>query len=647
MMKKISLVLIILMFGISAFAQMSRKPSPSREPKGVMSKKPDTDKRSLLKINSREDFNSVARVYHQGTPYSLPHVMFVIDRRNKNKIYFVNSQKFRFHKDFLLANYLIPRNGNVFEEIYINQNRRFMVGTIAWQTPVEKFTFELWEGDLASDKLIKMAYDTINAAFFEEVAYKPNSIRQDEESENLGITRISADEIQKNQEYLALNTGKAIGRIHIIDKLDDTVEIGDNEILVLKELPLNLPPVRGIIIAKPSTPLSHVNILAKGWGIPNVYIKDADKLFEEYDTWWVELDADFTEYKLKRLVDYKPGEAPEIPLSEGQTDAPADLKITKIASLREMRKKDSLAYGGKAANLGELINAKIPNTIVPDGFGIPYHYYDKFMEKNGFDKIIYNYGYDNDFVHNPRIRRQKLEEFRATIQNGVMDEDLKAEIIKKWTIELGGKPVFVRSSSNAEDLPNFSGAGLYTTVKNVKEEEKIIEAVKTVWASMWNFDAYESRVRNYVNQSSVQMGVFVQVGVNMDSGGVMITKDPFDPENLNALYVSAVWGHNDPITGNKFVPEQLLFNPKSNAIQVLTLSQQESVLKFGENGDLIATDEKPKRRVLTDANVRALIQVAKRIKTIFGSKKEQDIEWGIMNGKIYLLQARPYIDNRF
>ena len=218
--------------------------------------------------------------------------MFVIDRRNKNKIYYVNSQKYRFHKDFLLANYLISRGGNVFEDIYINQNRRFMVGTIAWQTPVEKFTFELWEGDLASAELIKMAYDTINEMFYEEVAYKPNSIRQDEATENLGIARISSDEIQKNQEYLALNTGKAVGRLHIIDKLDDTVEIGDNEILVLKELPLNLPPVRGIIVAKPSTPLSHVNILAKGWGIPNVYIKDADKLFKEYDTWWVEFDAE-------------------------------------------------------------------------------------------------------------------------------------------------------------------------------------------------------------------------------------------------------------------------------------------------------------------------------------------------------------------
>ncbi len=291
MKSKISFILVILCFASLAFGQMARKPSPTSEPKGAMAKTPDTSKRALNEIKSRSDFDLVARVYHQDTPYALPHAMFVIDRKDKNKIYYVNSQKYRFHKDFLLANYLVARGEDVFTPIYINENRRFIVGTIAWQKTVEKFTFELWEGDLASADLIKLAYDTINKTFFDKVAFKPNSILQDAHSEKLGIERISADEIQKNQEYLALNTGEAVGRIHIIEKLDDTVEIGDNEILVLRELPASLPPVRGIIVAQPSTPLSHINILAKGWGIPNVYIKDADKLLKEYDTRWVRLTA--------------------------------------------------------------------------------------------------------------------------------------------------------------------------------------------------------------------------------------------------------------------------------------------------------------------------------------------------------------------
>ncbi len=637
----VGLLLTAFWLPLNNYGQMSRKPSPTREPTGAMGKTLDSAKRALNVINSRADFDSMARVYHQGTPYALPHAMFIIDRRNKNKIYYVNSQKFRFHKDFLLANYLVARGEDVYDPIYIRQDRRFIVGTVAWQTPIEKFTFELYEGDLANPDLINLAYHTINKTFFAPVAFKPNSTLQDENSENLGIDRISADEIQKNQSYLALNTGEAVGRIHIIEKLDDTVEIGDNEILVLKDLPPTLPQVRGIIVAEPSTPLSHVNILAKGWGIPNIYIKDADKLLKQYDNRWVRLTAELDD---RQIVPASREDLIENP-STAPTAAPGNLEVKKLASLSEMRKKDSIIYGSKSANLGEMMNAKIPNTIVPAGFTVPFYWYEKYMADNGFDKIIDDLMDDNDFVHNPRVRRAKLENFRVMLQNGKFDQKLKAEIIQKWNTELGERAVFVRSSSNAEDLPNFSGAGLYETVKNVKTDEKIIEAVKTVWASLWNFDAYESRVRNYVNQDTVYMSALIQVGVNMDSGGVMFTTDPFDSENKGAVYISAVWGHNDPITANKFVPEQVLYNPKSNAVQVLTLSQQDSVLKFGENGDLVESKETFDRRVLTDQNVRELVKVASTVKKMFGNKKDQDIEWGIMDGKIYLLQSRPYIDN--
>lgn len=642
MKSKISLFLIVLCFASTIFAQMSRKPTPARESAGAMPKKPDSAKRFLNQIDSQEAFDQIARTYHPNTPYALPHAMFVIDRRDKNKIYYVNSQKYRFHKDFLLANYLVARGGDVFETIYISQDRRFIVGTIAWQKTVERFTFELWEGDMASADLMRLAYDRINQTFFAPVAFKPNSSRQDDATAALGINRVTADEIQKNQEYLALNTGKAVGRIHIIEKLDDTVEIGDNEILILKELPPNLPPVRGIIIAKPSTPLSHVNILAKGWGIPNVYIKDADKLFKELDTFVVELDANLTDYKITRADLEK---IKEKFVSPDEAVAPSDLTVTKLAPLRQIRKKDSLVYGAKSANLGEMINARIPTLLVPDGFTVPFHWYDRFMRENKFNNRIDEFLDDLEFVHNPRVRRGKLEAFRAEIQNGEFDAQLKAEIVRRWKTQLRGQAVFVRSSSNAEDLPNFSGAGLYSSVANVKTEEDIIKAVKKVWASLWNFDAYEARVRNYVNQREVYMSALVQVGVNMQSGGVLITKDPFDPENENAVYVAAVWGHNEGITANKFVPEQVLFNPKSNAIQILTLSQQDSILKFGENGDLIeGSEEVQPRRVLTDRNVRELVRTAGQIKRIFGGKKEQDIEWGMLNGRLYILQARPYFE---
>ena len=644
-MKKI--IYLFCLFALTASlasAQMARKPTPTREPAGAMSKTPDTNKRSLTEIKSQADFDSIARTYHEGTPFALPHAMFIIDRKEKNKIYYVNSQKYRFHKDFLLANYLVARGDDVYKPIYIDLNRRFIVGTIAYQKPVEKFTWELYEGDLANAELLKLANETINKTFFDKVYYKPNSIRQEDVSAKLDIERVLQSDIAKNQDYLALNTGEAVGRIHIIEKLDDTVEIGDNEIVVLKELPISLPPVRGIIVAKPSTPLSHINILAKGWNVPNVYIKDADKLFKEYDTFVYKLDAKLTDYDLTRadIRDIK-----EKFKSPDQQVPPVNLLIKKLTPLREMRKKDSVAFGSKSANLGEMLNAKIPGVIVPDGFTVPFYWYDKFIKDNSFDKQIEEFTDDNDFVHNRRVRRERLEKFRKDIQNGKFDETLKREIIQRWKTQLGGRAVFVRSSSNSEDLPNFSGAGLYSSKANLVNEKQLVDAVKYVWASLWNFDAYEARVRNYVSQTDVYMSALVQLGVDMDRGGVMITKDPFDEQNKNAVYISAVCGHNSKIPDNKGIPEQILFNPKSNSVVVMTLSQQENALAFDENGDLKETRYKcanAQGRVLNDLQARNLAKAALGIRRAFGNQKTQDIEWGIMNGRIYIVQARPYLD---
>jgi rifampicin phosphotransferase len=645
MKNKLSAFLIIFLFTTFTFAQISgRKPTATREPKGAMDKKPDSPKNSLPKITSLVDFKKVGRVYNANTPYEMLHTMFVIDRQKGNQLYFVNSQKFRFHKDFLYATGLVAIGSDIYKSAYYDDNRRFIVGTIAWQPTVEKWTWEFWEGDLAKELHIKTAHDVINKYFFATVNYKPNSGNQEAACANLNIPKVTQDELNKNQTYLALNTGRAVGRIHIIDKLDDTVEIGDNEILILKELPETLPPVRGIIVTKPSTPLSHINILAKGWNIPNVYIKDADIIYKNFDTYWVSLDASLTKFDLKKAT------MPQVSATPSATPrpAPGNLEVKKVAGLRELRKKDSIAYGSKSTNLGELLNAKIPTFVVPDGFTIPFYWYDKFMKDNGLAEIVENQEYEHDFVHNPRYRKGKLEELRNKVMSGKFDDALKAEIIGKWKTQLGGKPVFARSSSNSEDLPNFSGAGLYKSVANVRDEEKLIEAVKATWASLWNAHAYEARVRNYVDQQTVYMSTLIQLGVDMDRGGVMFTKDPFDAENKNSVYISTVCGHNSIVTANGGMPEQILVNPKSNAVVVMTFSDLKNTLRFDEKGDLKGTSDTcanvKTKRILNDLEARKLAKIALNIRKVFGDKKEQDIEWGMIKDQVYVVQSRPYIE---
>ena len=640
--------ILVLVASSSIFGQMTRKPTATREPKGVMNKTPDSKEKYKLKIDTRKDFDLMARVYHKGTPYAMPHAMFVIDRKNKNKIYYINSQKYRFHKDFLRGNYLVLKGQDMFQDLYIKQNRRFIVGTIAYQIPVEKFTFEYWEGDLIPAKQIQLTNDVINKTFFTNVAFKPNSSRHDELSMDLVVNRVTSDEISKNQEYLAMNVAKGVGRVHIIDDIDDeTVEIGYNEILVLKEVPLNLPPVAGIIVAKQSTPLSHINLLAKGWGIPNAYIRDADKLFKEFDGRWIEFETTLTEpkYKLagKEELDWYAQRQKE--LDRVIKSPPSNLVVKRLGTLWQIRKSNSDVYGAKAANLGEITSARIPRVTVPRGFGIPFFYYDEFMKKNGFKKKIEDFQYDNDFVHNPKIRKQKLKEFREEIQKGEFDTKLRAAILAKWRTYLGGRGVFIRSSSNAEDMPNFSGAGLYETVPNVKQADKVIEAVKTVWGSLWNFEAYEARERNFIAHNGTYMGVLMQTGVDMDSSGVLITKDPFDQQNDRAMYISAKRGLGIKVVDGKKIAEQILFNRRSNAVQVLTRSAEDSLLVFDENGGVKEIPIEGSRNVLTPVVTRRLVAAGDKIKRVFGNKVDQDIEWGYKRGRIYILQSRPFIEN--
>ncbi|HEY8412744.1 MAG TPA: hypothetical protein VIK76_15130, partial [Pyrinomonadaceae bacterium] len=182
---------------------------------------PAFSQKSLPAIKSQADFDRLAVTYDANTPYALPHILFVIDRKANNRIYYVNKKRYSFHKDFVNGTYLsLERGREFFENNYLNPKRRFIMGTIAYQTPLKRWTFEFWEGDLIPADQIQLAYDIINKTFFTPVAFKPNSLRQDEASRSLaGMQRVLQSDIAKEQEYQPLNVAKGLGRIHIIPKL--------------------------------------------------------------------------------------------------------------------------------------------------------------------------------------------------------------------------------------------------------------------------------------------------------------------------------------------------------------------------------------------------------------------------------------------
>ena len=638
----IALALLILSAGTSAsaFHGVSASPlsriSPIQEPKAEL--------QSLPAIGSRAEFDSLARVYSDSS-YPLSHVLFVIDRSDQNRIYYINSRRYSFHKDFVNGTYMSLERGNeFFENNYLKPNRRFILGTLAYQTPVQRWTFEFWEGDLIPADQIKTAAEVISKTFFAPVAYKPNSSRQEEVSAVLAdLQRVLQSEIAREQVYEPLNLARGLGRVHIIDKLDDHVEIGFNEILVLNEVPIQLPPVAGVIVSKPSTPLSHINLLVKGWGVPNAYIKNAHELLKQYDGRWVSFETKRDAYTIKpaemdQLREYQRRMSIRLDVMKPRSD----LNVRRIASLRQQRARDVLAYGGKSANLGELINARVPGIIIPDGFTVPFYYYDQFMSENHIDDSIFEMMNDQKFVHDPAYRRGRLTELRDRIQKGAVNEELRSAVLRLAHARYPGRGLFARSSSNSEDLPNFSGAGLHSSVPNVKGDNELIESIKTVWASLWNFEAYEARERAGIDHSKVYMAVLIQEGINADSAGVMITADPYNRDNKNAVYISAKRGLGIKVVDGKRIAEQILFRPDSNAVQVLTRSAEDSLLTFDASGGVKEVPITGERAVLTDDKVRRLAQAAQKIKGIFGGK-DQDIEWIYMRGQIYIVQSRPFI----
>ncbi|HEV7859404.1 MAG TPA: PEP/pyruvate-binding domain-containing protein [Pyrinomonadaceae bacterium] len=610
----------------------------------VMPQEKTKDVRSLPAIKSRADFDGLARVYTD-TNYALPHVLFVIDRQEKNKIYYVNTKRYAFHKDFVNGTYLsLERGQEFFEKNYLKPNRRFIMGTLAYQTPVRRWTFEFWEGDLIPAEQIKLAALIIGKSFFEPVAFKPNSLRQEEASASIeGLPRVLQSDLAKEQEYQALNVARGLGRIHIISKLDEHVEIGFNEILVLDEVPVSLPPVAGIIITKPSTPLSHINLLAKSWGVPNVYIKNAQELFKQYDGWWVSFDAMRDNYAIKRadldqLREYQKRLAQRLDVMTPRYN----LGVKRIASLSEQRAKDVVVYGAKSANLGEMTHAHLKGIIVPGGFTIPFFYYDQFLKENKLDEAIYEMLNDQKFVHDPAYRRERLAAMRERIKRGKMNDELSTEVLKRAHAEFPGKGLFARSSTNSEDLPNFNGAGLYSSMPNVRGDEQLVEGIKAVWASVWNYEAYEARERAGIDHSKIFMAVLVQEGINGDSAGVMITADPYDREDKNAIYISAKRGLGIRVVEGQKIAEQLVFRPQSNAVQVLTRSEEDSLLTFDEHGGVKEVPITGERAVLKDDVIRNLARAAQQIRRVFGNR-DQDIEWVYMKGQIYIVQARPFI----
>ena len=140
-----------------------------------------------------------------------------------------------------------------------------------------------------------------------------------------------------------------------------------------------------------------------------------------------------------------------------------DLSQTSILPLDSIEFEMSIAFGAKCSNVATMRKFGFPDGTIPNGFGIPFYFYDEFMKFNNFYEAAETMIADPDFINDLETRIDMLKDFRDDIKDADMPHWMWDELQVMHDNFPEGTSVRCRSSTNNEDLPGFSGAGLYTS----------------------------------------------------------------------------------------------------------------------------------------------------------------------------------------
>jgi hypothetical protein len=153
------------------------------------------------------------------------------------------------------------------------------------------------------------------------------------------------------------------------------------------------------------------------------------------------------------------------------------------------------------------------------------------MQENGFDAEIAAMLVEDKFLNDPAYRDARLAALRTSISTGPIDPAFESMVMSKLAQDYPGLPMRFRSSTNSEDLNGFTGAGLYTskTGDPNNAEKPVTSAIRNVWASLWNFRAFEERSYRGIPHTDVAMALLVHPSFpDEEANGVALTANMFD-----------------------------------------------------------------------------------------------------------------------
>ena len=442
-----------------------------------------------------------------------------------------------------------------------------------------------------------------------------------------------------DSEFTALNPGEGYG---ILRNLEPDERPRSRDVVLYETLPNDLPRVAGIISTVPQTPLSHVNLRAAQDGVPNAFIRDAldnadiQGLIGSHIYYEVTIEG----YSIRAATQAEVNEHyGSIRPTETQTPW-RDMTVTAITPLSEVGFNDWDAFGAKAANVAVLGSLELPEGTVPDGFAVPFHFYDEFMKHNGFYDDIREMLADADFQADYDTKADELKKLRKKIKKADVPEWIETALTEMHATFPEGTSLRYRSSTNNEDLPGFNGAGLYdskTQHPEETEEDGISKSLKQVYASLWNFRAFIERDFHRIDHMEAAMGVLVHPNYSDEQvNGVAVSVDPSYYGRGGSYYVNSQVGE-DLVTNPEAhsVPEEVLLNSDGTYL-VVALSNQVPA------GQLLMTDDQ------LGQLRRHLAAIHERFEELYeagdGERFAMEIEFKITSDNLLAIkQARPWI----
>jgi len=449
----------------------------------------------------------------------------------------------------------------------------------------------------------------------------------------------------------ALNPGYAKGRLRVVtsDARLTATSVTRDEIVLLPETVADLPPVAGVLTLGEGNPVSHVQLLARNFGIPNVRIDPAaaDRL-QAWDGITIVLVAGTDGAVFIGPAD----DASEttIPDPEKLTAPLPDLSVRSPLPITDLHKGLSgRIVGPKAANLGEL-NRLFPGRVAP-AVALPFGVFADHVGREAtaplkaLDRAYQDYDAG-------RIDAAQLDRSIARIRQDIMATPLQPRLeaaLVPMMESLFGAPgtygVFVRSDTNVEDLPGFTGAGLNETLPHLVGLEAQLAGIPRVWGSMLNPRALAWRQSLLTNPAQVYASVLLMKSVPADKSGVLITVDV--TTGNPGLTVSTAWGVGGAVAGE--ASETLVLLPDGSE-RLISEAKSPYRRRLADAGGI---DWVPARdgAVLTASDKTAIRQLAEAVKQRYpdvvgpnGVPQPWDVEFGFVRGELTLFQIRPLVE---